>query len=127
MMPYKTIKLDVFTLSILGALAMASLSSTMNVQFATATPKQTTAAPKTSTPASVSPKQPSAITHPTLRMGATGQAVKDLQSALKKAGFYEGPIDGGFGAQTKAAVIKLQQSKKMTSDGVVGPQTWAIL
>jgi peptidoglycan hydrolase-like protein with peptidoglycan-binding domain len=127
MMPYKPIKLDVFTLSILGALAMATLSSGTNIQFATATPKQTTAVTKTSTPAAVSPKQTSSSTHPTLRMGATGQAVKDLQSALKKAGFYEGPIDGGFGAQTKSAVIKFQQSKKKMSDGVVGPQTWALL
>lgn len=127
MMPYKTIKFDVFTLSILGALAMASLSSSMNVQYATATPKPTTAVTKTSKPAAVSSKPTSSSTHPVLRVGATGQAVKDLQSALKKAGFYEGSIDGGFGVQTKAAVIKFQQSKKMTSDGVVGPQTWALL
>jgi hypothetical protein len=76
MMPYKTMKLDVLILSILGALAVASLSSSMNVQYATATPKQTTAAPKT--PTAASPKQPSSSIHPTLRMGATGQAVKDL-------------------------------------------------
>ena len=32
---------------------------------------------------------------------------KQIQRALKSAGFYEGPIDGKIGSKTKEAIIKL--------------------
>jgi len=60
-------------------------------------------------------------------MGSTGQAVKDIQNSLKRMGFYNGPVDGNFGRQTQAAVIKFQQSKKLPADGVVGPKTRAAM
>ncbi len=53
--------------------------------------------------------------------------MKDAQSALKKAGFYPGAIDGIFGRQTQASVMKFQQSKKLAADGVVGAKTWTAL
>ncbi|HCJ89237.1 MAG TPA: peptidoglycan-binding protein, partial [Clostridiales bacterium] len=39
-----------------------------------------------------------------LRKGATGSAVKDLQTKLKKLGFYNASIDGDYGDTTVAAV-----------------------
>lgn len=60
-------------------------------------------------------------------LGSTGQAVKDLQTSLKQLGFYNGPISGKFGTQTRAAVIKFQQSKNLPADGVVGPKTRAAM
>jgi peptidoglycan hydrolase-like protein with peptidoglycan-binding domain len=56
-----------------------------------------------------------------------GSAVSDLQQALADAGFNPGPIDGSFGPQTRAAVIRFQQAKGLVADGVVGPKTWAAL
>ncbi len=63
----------------------------------------------------------------TLTLGSTGQAVKDIQTSLKRMGFYNGPINGKFGHQTQTAVIKFQQSKKLPADGVVGPKTRAAM
>ena len=50
--------------------------------------------------------------------------VKQIQSALKKANFYKGEIDGKTGPQTKRAIKAFQKSKGLNPDGVVGPKTW---
>lgn len=62
---------------------------------------------------------PSAAPQPVLRQGATGDAVKLLQSAL---GLRE---DGIFGPKTAAAVLSFQKAHQMLADGIVGPVTWA--
>lgn len=64
---------------------------------------------------------------PTLRIGARGEAVADLQRRLQAAGFSPGPVDGWFGPQTQAAVRSFQSSRGITVDGWVGPQTWGQL
>ena len=58
---------------------------------------------------------------PTLRMGDTGQAVKDLQALLGIG------ADGDFGPNTKSAVIKFQKARGLYPDGIVGRGTWAAL
>jgi murein DD-endopeptidase MepM/ murein hydrolase activator NlpD len=65
-------------------------------------------------------------THPILRRGSTGPAVRDLQRALTAAGF-PATVDGAFGLRTDAAVRALQRARGLTPDGVVGPLTWAAL
>lgn len=52
---------------------------------------------------------------------------KDIQLALKNAGFYAGSIDGKIGPKTKAAVMEFQKAKGLKADGKVGPKTWAEL
>ena len=60
---------------------------------------------------------------PTLRRGATGQPVTDLQSRLDVL-----PGDGVFGPHTEAAVRSFQRSHPgLTPDGIVGPKTWAAM
>src|SRR3990167_1453850 len=49
---------------------------------------------------------------------------KQIQAALKKAGFYKGEIDGKEGPQTKRAIKAFQRAKGLNPDGVVGPKTW---
>lgn len=61
-----------------------------------------------------------------LRRGAKGDAVKDLQSALRSAG-HELIVDGGFGSITEAAVRRFQAAHGLRVDGIVGPQTAAAL
>jgi N-acetylmuramoyl-L-alanine amidase len=65
----------------------------------------------------------------TLSKGASGPAVKQLQSALVKLGHMTqaqmntGP--GTFGPQTEASLKKYQAANKLTADGVFGPKTRA--
>jgi len=64
------------------------------------------------------------MAEPTLRKGAKGQAVKDLQAALKALGLDPGPVDGVFGRKTEDAVKEFQKRAGIDADGVAGPITW---
>ena len=62
---------------------------------------------------------------PTLRKGSKGNAVKECQTLLEKAGYSVGPcgIDGDFGKDTLAAVKAFQKDHGLKVDGIVGPLT----
>ena len=49
---------------------------------------------------------------------------KQVQAALKNAGFYKGEVDGKEGPQTKRAIKAFQRARGLNPDGVVGPKTW---
>ena len=50
---------------------------------------------------------------------------KEIQTALKAAGFYTGAIDGKIGPKTKKAIEDFQRANGLVVDGKVGPKTWA--
>ncbi len=58
---------------------------------------------------------------PTLRRGATGDLVKELQTKLGVA------ASGTFDGATEAAVRQFQRDHGLVPDGIVGPRTWATL
>lgn len=64
------------------------------------------------------------MAEPVLREGASGEVVKQLQSALKDLGYDVGAVDGKFGAQTERAVKNFQKAQGIAADGVVGDVTW---
>ncbi len=51
--------------------------------------------------------------------------IKDVQTKLKKWGYYTGAIDGINGPKTIAAVKAFQKKYGLTQDGIVGPLTAA--
>lgn len=53
-------------------------------------------------------------------------AVQDAQQALVVAG-YSVVVDGRFGAKTQQAVIAFQKKNNLTTDGIIGTATWAVL
>lgn len=62
-----------------------------------------------------------------VRQGSKGDVVKEVQRRLKQWGYYNGSVDGVFGAQTKAAVIAFQKKNGLTADGIVGAATYRAL
>jgi N-acetylmuramoyl-L-alanine amidase len=62
-----------------------------------------------------------------LQPGAANGDVWDLQFRLKVLGYYQLPLDGQYGLQTKAAVSKFQKNYGLTPDGLTGSATWAAL
>lgn len=62
-----------------------------------------------------------------LKQGAEGQAVKDVQKKLKEQGFNPGAVDGRFGPKTDLAVRQFQQKNGLEVDGIVGSKTRAKL
>ncbi|MBR3742397.1 MAG: peptidoglycan-binding protein [Clostridia bacterium] len=66
-------------------------------------------------------------TERTLKLNASGNDVANAQMRLKSAGYYFGSADGVFGKDTKDAVIRLQKDYNLKQDGIIGPQTWAVI
>ena len=50
-----------------------------------------------------------------------------LQSALKNAGYYTGPVDGIAGHGTKDSIRRFQADHGLKTDGVAGRKTWSKL
>ena len=63
----------------------------------------------------------------TMREGMSGSDVMEVQSALRRAGFFQGEADGAFGPQTRGAVESFQRRFGLAPDGVIGPATWRVL
>lgn len=62
-----------------------------------------------------------------LRIGNSGRDVTKLQKALDILGYYDGRIDGDYGAGTTAAVMAYQEDQGLEADGVAGKTTIASL
>lgn len=62
-----------------------------------------------------------------LRAGMVGWDVAALQFRLETHGFPLGSVDGGLGARTTAAVVRLQRWAGLVPDGVAGPAVTAVL
>lgn len=48
---------------------------------------------------------------------------EDIQSALKRAGYNPGSVDGKMGRSTRKALRRFQRDNGLRSDGIVGPET----
>jgi uncharacterized protein YgiM (DUF1202 family) len=59
--------------------------------------------------------------------GMTGQAVINLQIALRKKGYFLVAANGIYGSATRAAVAKFQSFAYLKADGMAGPQTLVLL
>lgn len=70
------------------------------------------------------PEKP--VIPPTLRRGAKGDLVLELQKLLNKAGSHL-VEDGIFGGGTQSAVRAFQRKNGLVVDGIVGPKTWGKL
>lgn len=51
----------------------------------------------------------------------------DLQNALKRAGYYDGPFDGRLTDNVVGALKGFQKKNGLRADGVLGKKTWALL
>jgi Putative peptidoglycan binding domain len=86
------------------------------------TPPPATTAPTTTAPAA----EPLTVTLPesgALALGATGEEVETLQTALAALELDPGAVDGDFGAATDEAVRAFQQANDLPVDGIVGEAT----
>ena len=61
------------------------------------------------------------------RYGSRGNEVIQIQTKLKRWGYYNGSIDGIYGSKTVAAVRFFQSKNGLTVDGIAGPKTLAAM
>ena len=57
------------------------------------------------------------------KYGSRGSEVTQIQTKLKRWGYYSGSIDGIYGTQTVNAVKYFQRKNGLTADGIAGPAT----
>ena len=57
----------------------------------------------------------------------SAKRVKQVQRALKQAGFAPGSIDGLIGHRTHTALMEFQKAHHLEPDGVLGVKTWEAL
>ena len=57
------------------------------------------------------------------KLGSRGEEVRRIQTKLKQLGFYNGSVDGIYGAATQKAVKRFQSSVGITADGIAGSKT----
>ncbi|MFH0739359.1 MAG: peptidoglycan-binding domain-containing protein [Candidatus Omnitrophota bacterium] len=60
-------------------------------------------------------------------LGSSKPTTRDIQTALKNAGYYTGAIDGKIGPMSKKAIEAFQKANNLKADGKVGSKTWAVL
>jgi peptidoglycan hydrolase-like protein with peptidoglycan-binding domain len=61
------------------------------------------------------------------KQGVQAEEVKQIQTQLKKLGYFNNEITGYYGEVTKEAVIAYQKANGFSADGVVGSATWKVL
>lgn len=59
--------------------------------------------------------------------GAGDPFTRDVQAALKRAGFDPGPVDGKMGDKTREAIERFQRAKRLKVTGSATPATWRLL
>ena len=57
------------------------------------------------------------------KYGSSGDEVKQIQTKLKRWGYYDGDVDGIYGSKTVAAVKSFQRKNGLTVDGIAGTNT----
>ena len=68
-------------------------------------------------------KQQNATVETLSKYGSWGSEVTQIQTKLKRWGYYSGNIDGIYGTQTVNAVKYFQRKNGLTADGIAGPAT----
>ena len=113
---------------------MASTPESTIIQQATQTPAGQATLPAESMPSAVTaalPSAPAPIAPVETTAAAPGStkigSAREIQQALKQAGFYQGSVDGKVGPRTLQAIREFQQAHQLKADGKVGPRTWAAL
>ena len=61
------------------------------------------------------------------KFGSQSEEVIQIQTRLKKWGYYDGEVDGIYGSATKNAVILFQKKNGLTADGIAGSKTLAAM
>ena len=89
-------------------------------------PESSAQAPS-SLPESVTTLRESRTSGARVKVAAGKPSTRQIQKALKNAGFYQGNIDGKMGPLTRQAVEEFQRINGLTADGVVGRKTWTKL
>lgn len=61
------------------------------------------------------------------KYGSRGEEVRQIQTKLKRWGYYSGNVDGIYGSQTLAAVKWFQSKNGLNVDGIAGSKTLAAM
>jgi peptidoglycan hydrolase-like protein with peptidoglycan-binding domain len=113
-------------LAVDGSFGPKTLSAVKSFQRSAGIGVDGVVGPKTWSALGSSSSSGSSSSHPKLRSGSRGSAVKTLQRDLNDHGAGIA-VDGSFGPATLSSVKSFQRAAGIYVDGVVGPNTWSKL
>jgi peptidoglycan hydrolase-like protein with peptidoglycan-binding domain len=105
----------------------APATTTTEAPTTTAAPTTTTEATTTTTTVPVDPTEVAEPAGELLKAGSVGTRTKAVQQALKDQHYDPGEPDGKFGLKTTMSVWAFQKLHGLAADGVVGPETEALI
>ena len=112
---------------VIAALILGSTVAKLNTEVQRVRSLTPTPLPQYGSVFKVTPDPSAPTAEPVIRSGAMGDAVTKMQARLQELGYYTGTVDGQFGPGTRTAVIMFQQQHALEADGIVGPDTSALL
>lgn len=118
--------LENWRLYLLASIAIGTGTCCLGLAIAAPSFSQTPKKPASpnAPPANSSSTLPKAPTRSLLKTGSQGTEVVELQGVLKLLGYYTGSMTGEFDQATAIAVNKFQKAAGLTTDGIVGMDTW---
>ena len=68
-------------------------------------------------------REDSNISYALSKYGSVSDEVRQIQTKLKRWGYYNGTVDGIYGSKTLSAVKWFQSKNGLTADGIAGTKT----
>jgi peptidoglycan hydrolase-like protein with peptidoglycan-binding domain len=83
-------------------------------------PAQTTAKRSTKKTASSKSKKKTVVVRRVAQQQPTPERYKEIQHALADKGYFHGPVDGAWGADSTDALKRFQREQNLEDDGKIG-------
>ena len=104
-------------LGLIAALCGATLPAQTAPKIST---KKKTASSKTSSSKKTASKKKTTVVRRVAQQQPTAERYKEIQQALADKGYFHGPVDGAWGADSTDALKRFQREQNLEDDGKIG-------
>ena len=103
-----------------GAVLQAQTAPQSSTKKKAASSKTGSASKKTSSSETTASKKKTAVVRRVAQQQPTPERYKEIQQALADKGYFHGPVDGAWGADSTDALKRFQREQNLEDDGKIG-------
>jgi len=103
-----------------GAVLPAQTASKRSTKKKPASSKTSSASKKTSASKTTASKKKTVVVRRVVQQQPTPERYKEIQQALADKGYFHGPVDGAWGADSTDALKRFQREQNLEDDGKIG-------